>query len=226
METLNLKVIAQAEPENPGFARHSITQPDVQAGQFFIAGEIKLEGVERCASAGEKQVVHELPELLHGPRELAVSTDDAEGLGGLPEVAPAPGQHAGPDGILVWQEAEDVLEDAVRKGADAVAAPPRSGGRGFHALFLSWSSLRSTHETGNGASRTGEGRAGGGAEEERRCGGADDVGTPAVGAEARPLLEESRERLLGLVVSGLMGCLHGLNLLDTNYKRFKGFSGK
>ena len=87
-------------------------------------------------------------------------------------------------------------------------------------------SLRSTHETGNGASRTGEGRAGGGAEEERRCGGADDVGTPAVGAEARPLLEESRERLLVLVVSGLMGCLHGLNLLDTNYKRFKGFSGK
>ena len=67
METL--KVIVQAEPEKPGFARHSITEPDAQAGEFFIAGphEIKLERVERRASAGEKQVVDELPELLHGP---------------------------------------------------------------------------------------------------------------------------------------------------------------
>jgi hypothetical protein len=37
-------------------------------------------------------------------------------------VAPAPGEHTRPDGILRWDEGEDVLEGVVRKGADVIVA--------------------------------------------------------------------------------------------------------
>ena len=39
----------------------------------------------------------------------------------LPEVAPAAGQHARAHGLLRLQEAENVMEDFVREGVDALA---------------------------------------------------------------------------------------------------------
>ena len=63
-------------------------------------------------------MVHELPETPNRPRTL--SADDAQACGGLPEVAPALGEHARPHGLLHREEGQEVVEDPVREGADAV----------------------------------------------------------------------------------------------------------
>jgi hypothetical protein len=39
---------------------------------------------------------------------------------GPPDVAPAQGEHACPHNLVRWQEAQDVLEDAVWQGAEPV----------------------------------------------------------------------------------------------------------
>jgi len=63
-------------------------------------------------------MVHELPEIPDRYRTL--SANDAQACGGLPEVAPAPGEHARPHGLLHREEGEEVVDDPVREGADAV----------------------------------------------------------------------------------------------------------
>ena len=51
---------------------------------------------------------------------------NAQAWGGPPEVAPAAGEHAHPHSLRRRQEAEDVLQDAVRQGVEAASAADRS----------------------------------------------------------------------------------------------------
>jgi len=50
---------------------------------------------------------------------------DAQASGGLPEMLPAPGEHACPHGVLRGQEREDVMEGVVRERADTIDASIR-----------------------------------------------------------------------------------------------------
>lgn len=102
--------------------------PAVDVGNFLFF-EIKqsdLAHVERRASTQEKQFVHELPEVLHVclPLLRGVAPRDEQGVNDgddFPEVAPSPGEHAGPNGLVHRQEPEDVLEDGVWQVVDAAA---------------------------------------------------------------------------------------------------------
>ncbi len=49
---------------------------------------------------------------------------DAQDGHGLPEVAPAPGEHAGAHDLLRLQERQHVLQERGREEADAVVAAP------------------------------------------------------------------------------------------------------
>nr|CAB3448674.1 unnamed protein product [Digitaria exilis] len=68
-------------------------------------------------------MVHKAPEILHRHRFIWVGTSHPQDRGGLPEVAPSPGEHACAYGLLRRQEAKDVLEDAIRQGFYASTAP-------------------------------------------------------------------------------------------------------
>jgi len=67
----------------------------------------------------------ELSELLHGWWFIPMAEPDAQTYGGLPEMAPTPGEHACLHGVFRKQEREDMMEDVVRERADAIAASIR-----------------------------------------------------------------------------------------------------
>lgn len=64
-------------------------------------------------------MAHELVEPL-GSQLWAVDEGEAEAAHGLPVVAPAPGEEARPDGLWRLKEAEQVVDELVREGADTV----------------------------------------------------------------------------------------------------------
>lgn len=63
-------------------------------------------------------MVHELPEIPD--RSSTLGADYLQACGGLPEVAPALGEHARPHGLLHREEGQEVVEDPVWESADAV----------------------------------------------------------------------------------------------------------
>jgi hypothetical protein len=83
--------------------------------------ESELARAERSAPTDVQQTVQEVAELFHRSQELALGGKDAKVWSRLPEVAPAAGQHARAHGLLRLQEAENVMEDFVREGVDALA---------------------------------------------------------------------------------------------------------
>jgi hypothetical protein len=68
-------------------------------------------------------MVQELPQFLDRP--LSLNADDAQTCGEPPKVAPAPSKHTRSHGRLHWEEGEEVVEDIVGEGADAVARSHR-----------------------------------------------------------------------------------------------------
>lgn len=118
----------EVKHEHSDFAHDNVTNPEVHAGNVLSADLIegKLAGVERGAPAEEQEVVDEPLELLDGRRRPTGGADDAQAWGGPPEVAPPPGQHARPHGLLRREEGEDAVQHRVREGADEVASARRS----------------------------------------------------------------------------------------------------
>jgi hypothetical protein len=134
-----------AEPELLDFALQGIPDPEPHAANVDGgSGDTEVEFLERRASAEEQKGVHELPDLLKGRRQLPVGADDAEASGELPEVEPAPREHAGLHGLLRREEVEDAVQDLVGEGADAVAAARRNRGR------RSLGRLKRTHSAARG----------------------------------------------------------------------------
>uniref|UniRef100_A0A0A9DDJ4 Uncharacterized protein n=1 Tax=Arundo donax TaxID=35708 RepID=A0A0A9DDJ4_ARUDO len=80
----------------------------------------ELKGVQRRGSTEKQQKVHKLLEFLPG-RWFHHKTAEAQNYGGLQEVAPVPGEHAGVHGLLRQQEGEHVVQERVRQHVDAVA---------------------------------------------------------------------------------------------------------
>lgn len=111
------------EPERPDLAAKGAADPGVAlqllAGEGAVESEVEVAGVQRRAAAAEaEQAVDEAGERVEaGPPPVA---GDADGGHGPPEVAPAPGKHAGPHRVPRRQEGEDVVDDVVREVADAV----------------------------------------------------------------------------------------------------------
>lgn len=118
------------EPELLDFVLQGIPDPKPHAANVNGgSGDLDLECLERRASTEDQKAIHEIPGRLKGDRRLAVGANDAQAGGVLPEVEPAPGQHAGLHGLLRGEEGEDAVQDLVGEGADSVAAAPRSCGR-------------------------------------------------------------------------------------------------
>lgn len=104
-----------------GIAQHGVTDPKADIGLMCCAEfpQLDLKRVQVRALKEDEEVVHEQQELLHGP--WAVDADDAQARGEPPEVAPAPGEHACPHGLLRREEGEEVVE-----GISSGRAPMRS----------------------------------------------------------------------------------------------------
>jgi hypothetical protein len=77
------------------------------------------------ALAEEEQMVDEVSDTVHGRRCIPMAEPDAQACGRLPEMLPAPGEHACPHGVLRREEREDVMEGVVRERADAIVASIR-----------------------------------------------------------------------------------------------------
>ena len=77
------------------------------------------------ALAEEEQMIDEVSETVHERRCISMAEPDTQACGGLPEMAPVPGEHACPHGVLRREEREDVMEGVVRERADAIAASIR-----------------------------------------------------------------------------------------------------
>lgn len=69
-------------------------------------------------------MIDKLAQRVRAPISLT-SSIDTKGGHGLPEVAPAGGEHARPYGVTRGQGRQDLLEERVRQGADAVVAASR-----------------------------------------------------------------------------------------------------
>jgi hypothetical protein len=82
--------------------------------------EIELARVEGRFST-EEHAVHEHSALPHRRREI-VAAAHTHSRGEPPEMAPVPSKHACPHGLRSRQEAEDVLQDAVRHRFYAASA--------------------------------------------------------------------------------------------------------
>jgi hypothetical protein len=112
--------------ERTNFAQHSETGPPVQIGHVILGedGEVDLESVEAPLRVPTQvqQMVHEFSKLLDRSVASVVALDvgDAQACGELPEVTPAPREHARTHGLLRREEGEEMVEDIVREGADAV----------------------------------------------------------------------------------------------------------
>jgi hypothetical protein len=122
--------------EHPYFALESYTYPKVDATHVEVGliilvvneNETELARVERraFADAQAQQMIHELLNLLHGPWFHQSAAHEAQDGGGLPHVAPAPGEHTCPHDVLRRQEGKYVLQHAVLEAADVVVAFDRS----------------------------------------------------------------------------------------------------
>jgi len=125
------------ETEHTHFAHHGMPEPVVDPGHVLVLEltELELARVEGRFST-EEHAVHELPALLHRRQEIVVTAaPDTHSRGEPPEMAPAPSKHACPHGLRSRQEAEDVLEDAVRHGFYAASAASRRRHRRSLAVF-------------------------------------------------------------------------------------------
>jgi len=80
-------------------------------------------------------------ELARVERRFSTAAPDTHSRGEPPEMAPAPSKHACPHGLRSRQEAEDVLEDAVRHGVYAASAAIRRRHRHL-AVFYSKHSVK------------------------------------------------------------------------------------
>jgi len=82
--------------------------------------DVDVADVERGVEAAQ-EVGHEPVQPL-GVQRRAVSHGEAEAAHGPPVVAPAPREQARPHGLWHRQEAEQMVDDLVREGADLVLA--------------------------------------------------------------------------------------------------------
>ena len=113
----------EAEPQDLDIALHGVPDPEPHVANVNSgSGDLELKCLQRRASTEEQKAVHKLPDLLEGHRRLPVRADDSQASGRLPEASPAPGEHAGLHGLLRGEEREDVAQDFVREGTDAIAA--------------------------------------------------------------------------------------------------------
>jgi hypothetical protein len=77
----------------------------------------------RAAFTEEQQVVHEVVEPPDTPPvQRPPLACDAQDWHGLPEAAPAPGEHAGLHGLRRRQERQHVLEDLIWQSVDPIAS--------------------------------------------------------------------------------------------------------
>nr|CAB3463833.1 unnamed protein product [Digitaria exilis] len=114
------------KPEYPDSACNNMPEPAVQEELVVVVVEItepEVTRFERRTSTEAQKILHKLPALLHSLRLPNVVGDacDAQARSALPEVTPAPSDHARPHGLRGRHEAEDVLEDAIRQRIDAAA---------------------------------------------------------------------------------------------------------
>ena len=90
------------EPEQPDLAQYNVPDPEVHTGHVVVVDHIEpeLTRVDERSCTEEQQVVDKLAELMDGRQLQLVAAGDAQASGGLPEMAPASGEHAGPHGLL------------------------------------------------------------------------------------------------------------------------------
>lgn len=116
--------------EHPNLARQSVLDPGmevhVRLGLLRLAGVIipaqvglDLASDERRIAADGDEAVDEPVEIL-GAREPLLAPDEAKDGHALPEPAPPAGEHGRLHGLVHRQQGEHVLEERVRKVADAV----------------------------------------------------------------------------------------------------------
>lgn len=117
------------ELEQPYLAQYDVLDPEAHTGHVVVGDNVEpeLARVDRRSCAEEQKVVDKLAELMDGRELHLVAAGDAQACGGLPEIAPASGEHAGPHGLLRREEGEYVLQEIVLKGADDVSATGQSG---------------------------------------------------------------------------------------------------
>lgn len=123
------------KPEHPDTV-HGFPDPIAGAplvsGRYheFVFKEVEIAGIQRRACAAiapaseVEQIVHELGEPFCAAPSLGAGEE--KGGHGPPDGAPAPGEYARPQHLLSRQEAEHIVEDVLREGADAVH-PARHG---------------------------------------------------------------------------------------------------
>jgi hypothetical protein len=62
--------------------------------------------------------------LDSGVFPLAVGTDDGQDSSRLPEAEPSPAEHTGLHSLLRGEEGEDLVQELIQEGADAIATAP------------------------------------------------------------------------------------------------------
>lgn len=129
----SVTAVIDVEPEHPNFTVYNMADPEFQIDFLFSRSAAKIPGLYpklACVEAGialaeEEQVVDEASETAHGRPCIPMAEPDAQACGRLPEMAPAPCEHACPHGVFRRQEREEMVEGVVRERADAIAASIR-----------------------------------------------------------------------------------------------------
>jgi hypothetical protein len=113
--------------ERASFAHKDMLDPELQVWDVINleVRQTELACVEGRASAECQKMVHKVPDRLHA-RFLA---HDTKARGGLPEVTPAPGEHASPHRVLRRKEGQHEVEDVVSEGAEEVTSSSPGTGR-------------------------------------------------------------------------------------------------
>ena len=113
----------QVDGKHLSVAQQRMPDPNVDVRNIVARCIVlELDLIERGARVAEEQ--QPADELVHvvGAHLPHLERGDAQAAHEPPLVAPAPGEHARPHRLVRRQEAEDVLEDAIRQGADQVPA--------------------------------------------------------------------------------------------------------
>jgi len=129
VRTCDMVLPGDIELEQPYLAQYDVPDPEAHTGHVVVGDNVEpeLARVDRRSCTEEQKVADKLAELMDGRQLRLVAAGDAQACGGLPEIAPASGEHAGPHGLLRREEGEYVLQEIVLKGADDVSATGQSG---------------------------------------------------------------------------------------------------